>query len=283
MADSDSISTPPAHSDALLVSFPAPKVLLLTLNRPKQLNAMSPALEADMYNVLRWFESEPGLWVVIVTGAGRAFCAGADLKAWNSDQGNATRYQSEGIAANIHGFGALSRRWTGSKPIIAAVNGLALGGGSEMVLNCDLVVASEKAAFGLPEVKRGVVAFQGGIPRLAKIAGHQLASEMLLTGATISAADAATRYRFVNRVVPPADVLPAALSLAAAIVANSPDAVQCTKRALMIAQGTGFEGAVQAHAWSEETRRVFQGENIQEGLRAFVEKRAPAWKNPAKL
>ncbi|KII93093.1 hypothetical protein PLICRDRAFT_100931 [Plicaturopsis crispa FD-325 SS-3] len=276
---------PPAHSDQLKVEFPADHVLLLTFNRPQQLNAMSPQLAGDLRAVLQWFDEEPSMWVVVVTGAGRAFCAGADLKAWNDDQQAGITTEQENVAASVHGFGAISRRHTSAKPVIAAVNGIgAYGGGVEMVLNCDLVVASADAKFALPEVKRGVVAVQGAIPRLAKIAGHQLASELLLLGKTISAAEAHTRFRFVNEVVPPSSLLPAALNLAVAITANSPDSVQSTKRALVLAnQVVGHEAVVHAHVWGEESRGVYKGENIKEGLRAFGERRAPAWRNPAKL
>ena len=275
---------PPTHSEDVLVTFPAPHVLLLTFNRPQTLNAMTPRMKDDMGRLLDWFEKEPELWVVIVTGAGRIFCAGADLKAWNTDQqSGVTDEQERTLRAHPHGFGGLSRRRS-VKPIIAAVNGGAYGGGVEMVLNCDIVVASEGAKFALPEVKRGVVAIQGGIPRLAKISGHQLASEMLLLGKTITAGDARNRFGFVNEIVPAKDVLPTALSIAKQIIENSPDAVQSTKECLLIAQkGVGLHEIVEEHVKSGVSTRVYKGENIKEGLKAFTEKRSPVWKNPAKL
>jgi len=255
----------------------------LTFNRPASFNVMSPTLTRDIGSVLKWFDDEPSLWVVVVTGVGRAFCAGADLKAWNQDQQGHMSNEQESTHANIHGFGSISRRHTSCKPMIAAVNGSAYGGGVEIILNCDIVVASEDAKFALSEVTRGVAAVQGAIPRLSRIAGHQLASEMLLTGKPISASEAQARYRFVNTVVPKAQVVPTAIQFARKIVQNSPDAVQCTKRALVLSQKHNFEETVLTHTWSPETGRMYKGENIKEGLKAFSEKRLPVWKNPAKL
>ncbi|RDB15694.1 Enoyl-CoA-hydratase [Hypsizygus marmoreus] len=274
---------PPAHSEEINVAFPANHVLLLTLNRPKSLNAMTPRMTADLERILDWFETESQLWVVIVTGAGRIFCAGADLKAWNDDQQRGDTNEQKRIAVDMHGFGSISRRQS-IKPMIAAVVGGAYGGGMEILLNCDLVIASEGAKFALPEVKRGVVAVQGGIPRLARIAGHQLASEMLLLGRTIDAADAKTRFGFVNDVVPASKVLPVALATAAQIIANSPDAVQSTKECLLLAQRhADLQDVVTRHAGSVPSTRVYKGVNIKEGLKAFTEKRTPVWTNPAKL
>ncbi|KAF5312114.1 hypothetical protein D9619_002431 [Psilocybe cf. subviscida] len=144
-----------------------------------------------------------------------------------------------------------------------------------MLLNCDLVVADEKAVFALPEVKRGVVAVQGGIPRLAHAAGHQRAAEMLLLGKNVSAAEARDRFGFVNILAPADSVLPTALSLAQQIIANSPDAVQSTKQALLLSQGMGHNEVVHRHVWSDTSRRVYKGRNIKEGLKAFSEVRSP--------
>ncbi|KZT30978.1 ClpP crotonase [Neolentinus lepideus HHB14362 ss-1] len=274
----------PRVSDQLSVSFPVEHVLQLTFNRPAALNAMTPTMEEDIKNVMNWFDEEPSLWVVIITGAGRAFCAGADLKAWNQRQSTGDRNEQEMLASSIHGFGSLSRRSKSPKPIIAAVNGSAYGGGVEMLLNCDIIIASEDAQFALPEVKRGVAAAQGVIPRIAKVAGHQLASELLLLGRTISATEAQTRFRFINQIVPAAKVLPTAVECAKQIVANSPDSVQCTKRGLVLSgQHGSFEQATVALAWSAEAKRLYNSENIREGLKAFSEKRKAAWGNPAKL
>ncbi|KAF9055721.1 enoyl-CoA hydratase/carnithine racemase [Panaeolus papilionaceus] len=273
---------PPAHSEEVKVAFPAPHILLLTFNRPKSLNAMTPQMSDSLKRLLDWFENEPELWVVIVTGEGRLFCAGADLLQWNKNKQSGNSNEEGDIVGNAHGFGSISRR-TSTKPIIAAVVGGAYGGGVEMILNCDLVVASEDAKFALPEVKRGVVAIQGGIPRLAHIAGHQLASEMLLLGRTVSAVEARDRFGFVNALAPARRVLPTALDMAKQIIANSPDAVQSTKRGLILTQKHNVFDTVSTHASSAESRRVYDGDNIKEGLKAFAEKRAPRWANPPKL
>jgi len=219
--------------------------------------------------------------VVIITGEGQAFCSGADLRAWSALHGSIdiqARYTS-----SFNGFGSISRRNL-SKPLIAAVNGVAFGGAMEMILNCDLVIASDNAVFALPEVKRGVVAAQGGIPRIKAAVGHQLASEMLFLGRTVPAMEAYQRFGFVNLVVPRDQLLPTAIEWARQITQNSPDAVQSTKRALIEAAKHGnVEQATFAHIWSPESGRSYRGENMKEGLRAFQEKRNPLWTNPAKL
>ncbi|KAJ3502146.1 hypothetical protein NLJ89_g9018 [Agrocybe chaxingu] len=282
MAPTKTKLTPPEHSSEVKVAFPAPHVLLLTLNRPKSLNAMTPTMTEDMTRLLDWFEEEPELWVVIITGEGRIFCAGADLLAWNKDQQSNTSNETSDVLRAIHGFASVSRRQS-VKPIIAAVNGGAYGGGMELILNCDFVVAADDAKFALPEVKRGVVAIQGGIPRLTQIVGHQRASEMLLTGKTITAVEARDRFGFVNTLVPASSVLSAAIALAQQITANSPDAVQSTKHALILSQRLGHSETLYQHVQSPESKQVYKGQNIKEGLKAFAEKRAPVWTNPAKL
>ncbi|KAJ3879210.1 enoyl-CoA hydratase [Lentinula edodes] len=274
--------SPPPHSEQLIVSFPDEHVMLLTLNRPKSRNAMTPQMQRDLETVLDWFSEESGLWVAIVTGAGKLFCAGADLVEWNKDQQSGKIEEQERLTANRNGFGSISRRQL-IKPLIAAVNGGAHGGGTEIVLNCDLVVAGEDAKFALPEVKRGVVAGAGGIPRLFQIAGHHIAAEMLLTGKTVSASEAHKRFGFVNKVVPSSEVVLEAIRVAQSIVANSPDAVQCTKHALLLSQKYNPEEAFLKSTFSAESNRVYKGGNIKEGLQAFIEKRSPAWKNPSKL
>ncbi|KAH9043671.1 enoyl-CoA hydratase/carnithine racemase [Lactarius pseudohatsudake] len=274
---SDNNLSPPSHSDEVKVSFPKEHVILLTMNRPKSLNAMCQTMESDLENLLSWFEGEPSLWVAIITGYGRAFCAGADLKFL------AVSTRLRIMFGLSTGLGSLSRRAM-TKPIIAAVNGIAFGGGMEIVLNCDLVIASDNAAFALPEVKRGVVAAQGGIPRIKAVVGHQLASEMLLLGRTVSAKEAHERFGFVNTVVPKAQLLQTAIEWAGRITQNSPDAVQCTKRGLIEAGKHGdVEQATLAHMQSPESTRTYHGENIKEGLNAFRDKRKPIWANPAKL
>ncbi|KAL5536093.1 hypothetical protein ACEPAF_4198 [Sanghuangporus sanghuang] len=280
---------PPTTSKQLIVSFPAEHTVQLTLNRPEAMNAMSPTLQDDLERTLAWFDAEPSLWVGILTGSGRIFCAGADLKAWDKEASSvhvsSGRHNPEGIVGTIHGFGSISRRTVSCKPLIAAVIGGAYGGGVEILLNCDLVIAADDATFGLPEVKVGATAALGGIPRLVATAGLQRASEMLLLGRTISAHEACSRFGFVNKTVPKTQVLIEALSWAKTMVNDcSPDAVQSTKRGMILAWQHGdVDSAMVKHAYSAESVRHYAGENIKEGLRAFGEKRKPKWTNPAKL
>ncbi|CAO1619487.1 unnamed protein product [Parajaminaea phylloscopi] len=263
------------------------------------MNSMTDALEGDLRRVLTWFEANPSLWVLVVSGSGKAFCAGQDLKEWLSKPKLApNKHRKFGHIQHASdnqdmlqkiktrgGFGALSTR-ASPKPIIAAVDGLAMGGGMEIVVNMDIVVASSRARFALPEVCRGVVAAQGGIPRLLSIAGPQLAAELLLTGRAITAQEANQRFGFVNKVVEVASsespeagqrkVLEEALRYAESIVANSPDAVQVTKRGLSRAR-QDIDDSTLANAGSTASRALYAGKNIKEGLLAFKEKRQPKW------
>jgi len=255
-------------------------VLLLTFNRPDVLNAISIPILNDLNAVLNWFEKEPELWVLVLTGAGRTFCVGADLKRWKQDKATGSYEEISRLIDNPGGFASLSHRQS-TKPIIAAVNGHAFGGGSEIVVNSDIVVASTMARFGFPEVHVGVVAASGGIQRLLRIAGHQKASEVLLTGRDISAVEARDVFRFVNDVVSPDRVLPRALEYAEAILNQSPDSIRSTKKALNEAALHGnIENAWRFHVVSSENRSVYSGENIKEGLDAFNDKRKPKWVNP---
>ena len=266
----------------VVVSFPRPHVLLVTLNRPKQLNAIPSAQHYGLERLYDWFDGEPSLRCAVVTGAGRAFCAGADLKEWNqrnhaaSAASAATRAESS-MRWPPSGFGGLSNR-RGKKPIIAAVNGLCLGGGMEMAINTDLVVAAEDAKFGLPEVTIGVVAVAGALPRLVRTVGLKRASEMALTGRTFSAA-AMKEWGVVNAVVPTSRVLDEALRLAEDIAANSPDSIIVTRQGLRL----GWE-AIGPHEGTLELgegmyAKIDAGENMREGVESFVKKRRPTWKD----
>ncbi|GHU33319.1 hypothetical protein FACS1894166_08680 [Bacilli bacterium] len=176
------------------------------------------------------------------------------------------------------GFGALSRR-NGRKPIIAAVNGLAYGGGTEIIVNCDMVVAAKKATFALPEVKRGVVAVAGALPRIVRTIGRPRAMEMALTGRTVPAQEA-FEWGLINRVVGDGDgeVVAAAVEYAKMIAENSPDAVIVSREGIKMGwEGVGAEegSRLLIENWYP---RLVAGDNIKEGLRAFVEKRKPQWK-----
>ncbi|KAF1813387.1 enoyl-CoA hydratase [Eremomyces bilateralis CBS 781.70] len=270
-------SAPPPTITVAILSFPAPKILLVTLNRPKQLNSIPSAGHVELNNVWQWLDEEPELSVGIITGAGRAFCAGADLKEWNNHNEKRTTRPTPPA-----GFAGLSRR-SGLKPVIAAVNGLCFGGGTEMIVNCDMVVANRNASFALPEVKRGVVPFAGAPPRLIRTVGRVRAMEMALTGRTVGAEEA-REWGLVNRVVDEGaeKVVEAAIELATMVAENSPDAVIITREGVKMGwEGCGAEEGTRI--WQEVWQgRLAKGENMREGVRAFVEKRKPVWK-PAKL
>lgn len=247
-------------------------ILIVTLNRPAVRNAVNMDVTMGIGCALEAAERDHNVWVVILTGAGdKSFCAGADLKAaarneWATADG---RVKSWGFAGYVqHHI---------SKPTIAAVNGFALGGGTEIVLASDLAVAVETASFGLPEVKRGILAGAGGAFRLGQQIPKKAAMEVMLTGEPISA-HRALELGLINRVVPAGQLLPAALELANAICANAPLSVQTTKR---IANGI-TAGRVEADEadWARtdaETLRLMRSEDAREGMAAFAEKRTPAW------
>lgn len=244
------------------------------MDRPKALNAMSTAAQWEMDSVWKWLDNEPNLSIAIITGTGRAFSAGADLKEWNGSM--ADDADPEKRMGKAPEFTPLSRR-KGKKPIIAAVNGIAMGGGCEFIVNCDIVLAAEEATFGLPEVRRGVAAIGGALPRLIRSIGLQRASEFALTGRTVGAAEMCC-WGIVNKVVPQDALINEAVQLAEAIAKNSPDSIICTRAGLRQGWETAaVEGAVDV-TMQNEFEELQKGENIKEGLKAFAEKREPRWK-----
>lgn len=251
-------------------------VMLITLNRPEVRNAVNAELTRAVGEALDEADADASVRAVVLTGAGdRAFCAGADLKAVARGELPA----SEGVKPHWGFAGCVTHPI--AKPVVAAVNGFALGGGTEIALWADLVVAAETATFGLPEVRRGIIAGAGGAFRLAAQVPAKVAMEVLLTGEPLSAADA-LRFGLVNRVVPQEEVLPVALGLAERISANAPLAVQASKR---IARGitqwiSGGTIAPDQAGWERtaaEIATVMRSADAQEGPRAFAEKRAPVW------
>lgn len=235
---------------------------------------MSTTGQWEMDSVWKWFDQEPRLSVAIITGTGRAFSAGADLKEWNNSMSDDSDPKNR--MGNAPAFKPLSRR-LGKKPVIAAVNGLAMGGGCEFVVNCDLVVAAEDAYFGLPEVKRGLAAIGGALPRLIRTIGLQRASEFAMTGRKVTAQEM-YQWGVVNKVVPKDQVIAEAVQYAKAIAQNSPDAIICTRAGLR--QGWETASVERAVEWTleKEFAELQRGENILEGLKAFSEKREPQWK-----
>ena len=243
-------------------------VAQVTLNRPQARNAVNAALAAALQAVVDQTEADDDIWAVVLTGAdaGGVFCAGADLKEVAAGGADALFTERGGFA----GFVDAPRR----KPWIAAVNGKALAGGCEIVLACDLVVAADDAAFGLPEVTRGLIAAAGGLYRLPRVLPRPLALELILTADTLSAADA-LRLGWLNRVVPAAQVVDEALALARRITRNAPLAV---RESLQIARQADDLDEAQLRALSLQARKRVQAtEDYKEGPRAFIEKRPPRW------
>ncbi|KKA24655.1 Carnitinyl-CoA dehydratase [Rasamsonia emersonii CBS 393.64] len=246
------------------------------MSREESLNCMNTAAQWEMDAVWKWLDEEPTLSVAVITGAGKkAFSTGADLKEWNNSMADENADPRNRVG-NRPAFTPLSRR-LGKKPVIAAVNGLAVGAGTEFVVNCDLVVAAENATFALPEVKRGVAPIGGCLPRLIRTIGLQRASEFALTGRSITAQEALA-WGLVNKVVPQDEVVAEAVRYASLIAENSPDAIICTRAGLR----QGWETAAVERAvditLEREWAELQKGENIREGLRAFAEKRAPVWR-----
>jgi crotonobetainyl-CoA hydratase len=248
-------------------------VVILTLNRPEARNAVNLDLAQRLGDALDHADHDADIWAVVVTGAGdTAFCAGADLKAVSRGE---SVVPSDPRRAGWGFAGYVSHPI--SKPTIAAVNGFALGGGTEITLASDLAVAAESASFGQPEVARGIIAGAGGAFRLAQQLPRKVAMEMLLTGAPVTARQA-LELGLINRVVPAGQLLDAALELAARICSNAPLAVQATKRiALGIADGRIAADDAGWELTEREARAVMRSQDAQEGPSAFAEKRPPVW------
>lgn len=247
-------------------------VMVITLNRPEARNAINSAVSIALGDALEQAQQDPDVWVVVVTGSGdKSFCAGADLKAVS---------RGEDIGHPDHpewGFAGYVRHFI-DKPTIAAVNGTALGGGTELALASDLAVAGEGAKFGLPEVKRGLFAAAGGVFRLVDQIPRKVALQMICTGEPITSAEA-LKWGLINEVVPDGTELDAALALAERITVNAPLAVQASKRVALGADDRVV--ADEEPAWSRTRREVavvFSSEDAQEGPMAFAQKREPVWK-----
>jgi enoyl-CoA hydratase len=254
-------------ADVVTLEMPAPHVALVTLCRPESRNAVNAAVAVELENIVRSTEADPAVWAVVLTGAGgKAFSSGADLKEVAAGRLETLWTPDSGFAGFVRAVRA--------KPWIAAVNGLALAGGFEIALACDMIVASEDAAFGLPEVTRGMIAAAGGLYRLPRALPRAIALELIATGERLTAERAAA-LGLINRVVPKERTLPTALELAAAIARNAPLAV---RESLMIArQAADLDDATLGRLSAEGQTRLMLSEDFREGPRAFVEKRPPRW------
>lgn len=246
------------------MSTPADGVLVVTIDRPQARNAVTAAVARGIAEAMDRLDADDDLRVGVLTGAGGTFCAGMDLKAF---------MRGERPSVPGRGFAGLTVRLP-AKPLIAAVEGYALAGGFEIVLACDLVVAAEGAVFGIPEVKRGLVAAGGGLLRLPKRIPYHQAMELALLGCHIPAARA-RELGLINRLVPDGTALDAALALAAEISANGPLAVAASKQIVAAAASWSDDEAWERQA--EIAGPVATSKDAIEGATAFAEKRPPVW------
>ena len=246
------------------------KIAIFTLNRPEVLNAIDPVSLEELSRALADFRDDDELWVGIITGAGdKAFCAGADLKAmgnWRLEQLGKPWQMPATIMRGLE-------LW---KPLIAAVNGMALGGGTEIVLACDLCIAAENAIFGLPEVKLGVIPDWGSTQRLPRAIPKVKAAELLFTGRPIDAQEA-YRIGLVNKVVPLAELMTAARQMAETICEAGPLAVRAAKQAMIQGASPGLEEGQRLEAMLQDFL-LTNTEDFREGIQAFKEKRKPIFK-----
>jgi enoyl-CoA hydratase len=239
----------------------------VTLNRPQNMNSQNMAVRKSLVDIFQKIGQDPEVWVAIVTGAGdRAFSAGADITEFTQERSPIemlqTRLSYDYRHVMVHQ----------EKPIIAAVNGYALGGGLELALACDIIIASEKASFGLPEVTVGVMPGGGGTQRLPRLVGRLKATEMILTGERIDAREA-YRIGLVNRVVPADKLMEAAEEMAGKIIARSPWAVRIARQSILRGAEMHIDEAIQVDQYLSTL--VFTTEDREEGARAFKEKRPP--------
>jgi E-phenylitaconyl-CoA hydratase len=246
------------------------KVAVITLNRPDALNSMDPTSLAELGKILTEFRDDDALWVAIITGAGeRAFCAGADVKTMLPFM------KDECLDRPWHMPATIMRGLELWKPVIAAINGVALGGGMELALSCDIRIASEKASFGVPEVKLGLIPGWGGTQRLPRVIPWAKAAEMLLTGQNINAQEA-YRIGLVNQVVPPDQVMPTAMKWAELLCVPAPLAVRAAKEAMYKGSSLSLDEGLELE-WALE-RYIFGTEDFTEGTEAFKGKRTPQFK-----
>jgi enoyl-CoA hydratase len=238
---------------------------IITINRPNARNAVNREVAEGIEAALDAFDGDDAVSAVVITGAGDMFCAGADLKAAMSDP--------LGLQTERGGFGGFVKR-AFRKPVVAAVNGRALGGGFEIALACHLVVAADDAELGIPEVKRGLIAAGGGLFRLAQRLPRAVALELAMTGDPITA-QRAFELGLVNRIVPRESVVDAAVVLAEGIGRNGPVAVGLSRRVVESAANMSDDEGFQLN--DEAAEEILQSEDFLEGIQAFVEKREPRW------
>ncbi len=267
------MTTPDIQDLGTLLYEVRDRVAVITLNRPDRMNTLGGTMKPDLARA--FFElarNDDQVRAVLITGSGdKAFCAGADIKERATDVVRGTEYfvrqkATHELFRNIEEF---------EKPVIAAINGVALGGGLEIALCCDIRVASSAARFGLPEIKLGVIPAAGGTQRLPRLVGEARAKELILTADLVDA-ETALRYGLVSRVVPQADLMPAALELSQRIARHPPLAVRFAKRAINRGMQTDLDSGLEYERYA--AAMIVDSEDRIEGMRAFVEKREPQFK-----
>ncbi|GAB4479060.1 MAG: enoyl-CoA hydratase [Anaerolineales bacterium] len=242
------------------------RVGIVKLNRPQALNALNATLLRELMDALEAFDSEPEVGAMVITGNDRAFAAGADIKEM-ADTSALEMFQRDMI-------GQFDRIRRIRKPVIAAVSGWCLGGGCELAMSCDMIIASDTARFGQPEITIGVIPGAGGTQRLTRAVGKALAMEMILNNRALTAEEA-LQHGLVNQVVPTEEVLPVAIRLAAEIASRAPLAVRLAKEAINFADESFLSNGL-----LHERRSfyfLFTSEDQKEGMKAFLEKRTPNW------
>ena len=251
----------------ILTEVPAEGVGLVRLNRPKALNALNDGLMREVHQALSAFDADDSIGCMIITGSEKAFAAGADIKEM-AGKSYVDMMMGENVSDNFV--------FRYSKPIIAAVSGFALGGGCEMAMACDMIVASETAVFGQPEINLGILPGGGGTQRLTRAVGKALAMEIMLTDRRLTAHEA-YQFGLVNRVCAPESYLDEAIQIAQKVASKSRVAVQLTKDAI----NKAYEATLQEGLEFEKKNFFlsFGTEDKQEGMAAFVEKRQPDWKH----
>lgn len=247
-------------------------LVIITINRPEVLNALHIPACTELDEVFNSFSTDPDLWVAIITGTGnRAFCSGNDLK-WMTSEGKEAYHN--GMAALKGGWGGITKRFNCYKPIIAAVNGLALGGGFELALACDIILAVENAVFALPEPKVGMMASAGGVNRLPRQIPYHLAMGIILTGRRLSVEEA-LRFGLVNEIVPSGKLLDRAESWAREIMDCAPLSVRAAKETIVKSLEIPYDESI-GKLYPEFEKMMASADYI-EGPKAFSEKRKPNW------
>lgn len=247
------------------------RLLVVTINRPNVLNALHRPANLELEKVFDDFSRDRDLWAAIITGSGdKAFCAGNDLKYLSSGQET---------SPPATGFGGLTARFNLDKPVIAAVNGIAMGGGLELALACDILIADERAVFALPEPRVGLAATAGGLLRLPRKVHLKQAMGMILTGRRVGSAEA-LQMGFVNEIAPAGDALDVARRWASDILDCSPLAVRAAKHlAMRSVYGESFEDEYKNQKGHPASRALYESRDYVEGPKAFAEKRRPVWEN----